>query len=180
MEESMIPEKLSREIIYESEWVSLYADKVRFSDGYILDKYHLVHFDFGSVGVVVQNDIGEVLLIKGNRYITQSEEWEIPAGRIDDGESALDAAVREVLEETGYEIINPELVYKYNPSNGSTDQVFLIYKAIAGKNVGQFDINEVSETKWVSKDRITEMLKNNEINCGYSLTGLMLVLFCGL
>jgi len=176
----MIPEKLSREIIYECEWVSLYADKVRFPDGSILDKYHIVHFDFESVGVVVQNDIDEVLLIKANRYITQSEEWEIPAGRVDDGELALDAAVREVLEETGYEINNPELVYKYNPSNGSTDQVFLIYKATAGKKVGQFDINEVSETKWVSKEKITEMLKKNEINCGYSLTGLLLVLFFGL
>jgi len=180
MEENMIPEKLSREIIYESEWVSLYADRVRFPDGYILDKHHVVHFDFDSVGIVVQNDIGEVLLIKANRYITQSEEWEIPAGRVDEGEAAIDAAVREVLEETGYEIFDTELIYRYNPSNGSSDQVFLVYKATAGKKVGQFDINEVSETKWVSKEKIAEMLKNNEINCGYSLTGLMLVLFCGL
>ena len=176
----MIPEKLSREIIYESEWVNLYADKVKFANGYVLDRHHVIHFDFEAVGIVIQNEKEEVLLIKANRYITQSEEWEIPAGRIDDGELAINAAIRESLEETGYEIVDPKLIYKYNPSNGSSDQVFLIYKATAGRKVGQFDINEVSETIWVSKEKVAEMLKRNEINCGFSLTGLMLVLFCGL
>ncbi|MCL2427024.1 MAG: NUDIX hydrolase [Oscillospiraceae bacterium] len=176
----MIPEKLSREIIYECEWISLYADRVRFPDGQILDKYHYAHFDFDSVGIVIQNEEGEVLLIKSNRYITQSEEWEIPAGRVDKGECPVEAASRETLEETGYEITTPELIYRYNPSNGSTDQVFLIYKAVAKKKVGQFDTNEVSGIAWVSKDKVKEMLKQNEICCGFSLTGLMLVLFCEL
>jgi len=31
----MIPEKLAREVIYESDWVNLYADKVKFQDGFI-------------------------------------------------------------------------------------------------------------------------------------------------
>jgi len=176
----MIPEKLSREIIYESEWLSLYADKVRFSDGYILDKYHFAHFDFDSVGIVVLNDKGEVLLIKSNRYITQSEEWEIPAGRVDKGESLNDAAVRETLEETGYTISEPKLIYKYNPSNGSSDQVFTLFKAIAIEKEGQFDPNEVADIAWVSKGKIAEMIERNDIRCGFSLTGLMLVLFCGL
>jgi len=176
----MIPEKLSREVIYECEWISLYADKVRFPDGYILDKYHFAHFDFDSVGIVVLNDKGEVLLIKSNRYITQSEEWEIPAGRVDKGESLRDAAVRETMEETGYTISELQPVYKYNPSNGSSDQVFTIFKAVALEKEGQFDSNEVAEIAWVSKEKITEMLKQNEIRCGFSLTGLMMVLFCGL
>ena len=52
----MIPEKLSREIIYECDWLSLYADKVKFPDGHILDKHHFIHYDYESVGIVVQND----------------------------------------------------------------------------------------------------------------------------
>jgi len=176
----MIPKKLSREVIYESEWLSLYADRVQFSDGYILDKYHFAHFDFDSVGIVVLNNNTEVLLIKSNRYLTQSEEWEIPAGRVDKGESLWDAAVRETLEETGYTISEPNLVYKYNPSIGSSDQVFAIFKAVAIEKEEDFDKNEVAEIAWVSRDRIMEMLKQNDIRCGFSLTGLMLVLFCGL
>ena len=138
------------------------------------------YFDFDSVGIVVLNDKDEVLLIKSNRYITQSEEWEIPAGRIDKDELPEKAAIREVLEETGYVISEPNLIYRYHPSIGSSDQVFLIYKAVAVRKKRQFDTNEVIDTAWVSKEEIAKMLKQNEIRCGFSLTGLMLVLFCGL
>jgi len=173
----MIPKQLSREIIYENKWVSLYADKVEFSNGHVLDKYHYVHFDYESIAVVVQNEKEEILLIKSNRYVTQSEEWEIPAGRVDEDELAMTAATREVLEETGYEINEPKLIYKYHPMNGISNKVVAIYKATAIKLAGQFDTAEVSDVQWVSKQKIAEMLRRNEINCGLSLTGLMLVLF---
>jgi len=176
----MIPKRLSREVIYENEWVNLYADEVEFENGHIIDRHHLIHFDYESVAIVIENEKDEVLLIKANRYTTQSEEWEIPAGGVDSGEPALKAAMRETLEETGYEISEPVLVYRYNPSNGISDQVFNVYKAVALKRVGDFDTNEVSEITWVSKDKVLEMIKRNEINCGHSLTGLALVLFCGL
>jgi len=176
----MIPKCLSREVIYENEWVSLYADKVEYPNGHILDIHHVIHFDYESVAVVVQNERGEVLLIKSNRYVTQSEEWEIPAGRVDNGEMSIKAAAREVLEETGYVVSEPKLLYKYNPNNGISDQVAAIYKANALNQTGQFDTKEVMDVRWVSKAEIAKMLRNNEIRCGVSLTGLMLVLFCGL
>jgi len=176
---TMIPKRLSRETIYENEWISLYADKVEYSDGHILDKYHFVHFDYESVAIVVQNEKEEVLLIKSNRYVTQSEEWEIPAGRVDNEELAVTAAVREVLEETGYTITAPKLIYKYNPLNGVSNKVIALYKAKAIKKTGQFDTNEVSDVQWASKASVMKMLQQNEIRCGLSLTGLMLVLFGG-
>ena len=178
--DNMIPKRLSREVIYENEWVSLYTDKVEFPSGYILDKYHFVHFDYESVAIVVQNEKDEVLLIKSNRYITQSEEWEIPAGRVDNEELSITAAAREVLEETGYVITEPQLIYKYNPMNGVTNKVIAVYKANAIQKSRQFDTVEVMDVQWVSKDNVTEMLRKNEIRCGLSLTGLMMVLFCGL
>ena len=174
----MIPKRLSREVIYESDWVSLYADKVEYLGGHILDRHHFIHFDYESVAVVVQNEKGEVLLIKANRYITQSEEWEIPAGRVDDREPAIKSAIREVLEETGYAITEPRLIYKYNPSNGISDQIVSLYKASAMQKPGKFDPVEVMDVKWFSKEKVQEMLQQNEIRCGVSLTGLMLVLFC--
>ena len=176
----MIPRRLARNIIYESEWVSLYVDKIQFEDNRILDKMHLVHYDKEAVAIVVLNDKDEVLLIKSDRYHTQSVEWEIPAGGVDENEKPHDAAVREAFEETGYTVENPKFIYRYNPSNGSSDQVVNIYSARAGVKTGEPDPQEVSETKWVSKHEIKEMLRKNEINCGLSLIGLMLVFFVGL
>ena len=43
-----------------------------------------------------------VLLIRQYRYAANQELWELPAGRIDEGEDALTAAKRELAEETGY------------------------------------------------------------------------------
>ncbi|MDQ7798841.1 MAG: NUDIX hydrolase [Candidatus Edwardsbacteria bacterium] len=172
----MLPVRLSREIIYQSKWVNLYADKVRFLDGSIIEKYHVVSFDNGAVGVVVENDKDEILLIESYRYIPQSIGWEIPAGGMDDNESILDTAVREVHEETGYSIANCQHIYSYNPSNGSSDQVFHVVQAKAVNCVGKFDTNEVKSIKWFSKIEIREMIHRREIVDGFSLTGLLVYL----
>ena len=50
-----------------------------------------------SVNVVVTNDDGQILLIKRS----DNDNWAIPGGAIDLGESMVQAAVRETLEETG-------------------------------------------------------------------------------
>jgi len=176
----MIPKRLAREVIYESDWVKLYIDKVEYANKHIVDEYPFIHYEKKSVAIVVQNENDEVLLIKSNRYVTQSEEWEIPAGHLDAGETPINAATREVLEETGYTITKPLLIYEYNPSNGMSNQKIDIYKARAIKKVGTFDSAEVADIQWVSKEKLVEMLHQNSINCGIALVGLMMVVFCGL
>lgn len=49
-------------------------------------------------GIVLQN--GRVLLVHRPRY----NDWSLPKGKLDDGESPLETAIREVREETGYEV----------------------------------------------------------------------------
>lgn len=176
----MLPKRLARDVIYESDWINLYVDKIKYPNGSILEKHHVIHFDYESIGVVIQNEHNEVLLIKSNRYVTQMEEWEIPAGRVENEEMAYNAVIREALEETGYSIENPEFIYKYNPSNGISDQVVSIYKARASKKVCRHDPVEVSEIRWVSKKEVKNMIRSNKIRCGLSLTGLLLVLFVDL
>jgi len=172
----MLPERLSREVIYQSKWVNLYADKVRFPDGSIIDSYHVISFDNGAVGVIVVNENDEVLMIEAYRYIQQRVEWEIPAGGMNNGEPTIEAAIREVREETGYTIENCQQIYTYNPSNGSSDQVFHVVKARAMECVGKFDPNEVRSIKWFSKNEIREMIDNKEIVDGFSLTALLIFL----
>lgn len=172
----MLPERLSRETIYQSKWVNLYADKVRFPDGRIIDRHHVVSFDKGAVGVVVANDKDEILMIEAYRYVTQSIGWEIPAGGMDDKESILDTAIREVKEETGYSLESCQHIYSFNPSNGISDQVFHIVKAKAVNCIGNFDANEVKSIKWFSKNKIRGMINKKKIADGFSLTGLLICL----
>lgn len=172
----MFPERLDRTVIYENSWVNLYVDKVLFPDGKLIEKHHYLHYDKQSVGIVIENNDGEILLIHSYRYVTNSMGWEIPAGGIEVGETAQEAAKREVLEETGYTITEPKLIYTFNPSNGMSDAVANIVRCKAISNIADFDKNEVKELKWVKVSTIKEMINKNEIKCGISLIGLLLTI----
>ena len=172
----MFPKRLARTVIYENPWVNLYVDKVIFPDGRLIEKHHYIHYDNQSVGIVIENDKDEVLLIQSYRYVTNSIEWEIPAGRIEEGESSQEAAKREVIEETGYTVTEPQLIYTFNPSNGMSDLVFNIVKCKAISCVEEFDKNEVKELRWVPFSNIKKMISRNQIKCGPSLIGLLLIL----
>ena len=58
-----LPERLDREVIYESDYVCLYADKVKLPNGHIIEKYHQIYYPNESVSIVVFNEENEVLLI---------------------------------------------------------------------------------------------------------------------
>ncbi|MBT7860897.1 MAG: NUDIX domain-containing protein, partial [Gemmatimonadetes bacterium] len=81
--------------------MNLYADKVKLPQGQIIERFHLLDFEKECVAAVVQSDSGEILMVEVLRYVSDSVEWEVPAGMIDKGEEILPAAQREVREESG-------------------------------------------------------------------------------
>jgi ADP-ribose pyrophosphatase len=171
---SLKPQQLLRTVIYENPWVNLYVDAVRFPDGRVIDEHHVLDFEKESVAVVVENTDHDILFIQSYRYVTDSLEWEIPAGWIDAGESVLEAAMREVREETGYELLNSQLMYSYYPMNGIANKRFHVVQGLAGELQGTFDRNEVKEVRWVPRHEAQEMIRQQQIQDGYALTALLL------
>jgi ADP-ribose pyrophosphatase len=83
----------------------------------------------GSVVVLAVDDRGRVLLERQYRHAAQSLMWELPAGRIDEGESVLAAAKRELLEETGYTARGWKKILYFYVSPGFLDETMSIYLA---------------------------------------------------
>jgi ADP-ribose pyrophosphatase len=170
----MKPERLSRETVYKSPWVNLYLDKVRFPNGLVIDKFHLLDFPHAAVTAIVENDLGSIIFVLISRYTTGITGWELPAGGIESGETVIDAAGREVLEETGYTSRDHQLMYSYYPMNGSANKLFHIVHCRAIEQTQDFDKNEVSEPRWFTRNEVKRMLKDRAISDGFALTALLL------
>jgi ADP-ribose pyrophosphatase len=168
------PKRLARTTIYESTWVNLYIDRVQFPNGYIIDRHHLVDFDHEAVMALVENDEGQLLFVQVWRYPTLSTEWELPAGSIEAGETPVEAAQREVLEEGGYTTTGHHVIYTYYPMNGIANQVYHLVHCQAQEPVGEIDANEISGVCWMDRAEIERMMDDRTLADGYTLTALLL------
>jgi ADP-ribose pyrophosphatase len=86
----------------------------------------------GSVVVLAVDDSGatpRVLLERQYRHAASDYLWEIPAGRIDPGEKELEAAKRELLEETGYTAAKWRRILKFYASPGFVAETMSVFLA---------------------------------------------------
>ena len=176
MDQNALPERLERNVIYESDYVCLYADKVRLPSGYIIDKYHQVHYPKEAVSIVIFNENNEILMIREKRYTVGRLEWEIPAGKIEAGESKEDAARREAMEETGCTLKELTFLCSQNPANGMSDCLCHVFAARVDTESAIRDTDEVDSKVWIPIDKVREMLRKNKTHCGVSILAILFAL----
>jgi len=168
------PKRLARRVIYQSQWVNLYVDRVRFPNGNIIEQHHLLDFERAAAIVLVESAGHELAFVKVCRYTTGRTEWELPAGGVEPGEDALSAARRETLEETGYASAQHRLVYSYFPLDGISNKIFHIVHCRAGARIQEFDRHEVDEVRWFDRTQIRALLRQRSIVDGASLAAVLL------
>jgi ADP-ribose pyrophosphatase len=86
--------------VYQGRLLHVQEDVVRLPDGKTSRREYIVHP--GAAVILAMPDARSVLMERQYRYPLGSHVYELPAGKIDPGEDALDTARRELLEETGY------------------------------------------------------------------------------
>ena len=158
--------------IYESPWISLHLTDVELPDGQRLE-HHVLRYPQQAAGAIVTDPERGALLLWRHRFITDVWGWEIPAGRIEMGETPSEAAAREALEEPGWRPGPLRPLVRFRPSGGSSDQWFHIFVADGATHVGDpTDVTEASELRWHSPDEIRDRITAGEVTDGLSLTAL--------
>jgi 8-oxo-dGTP pyrophosphatase MutT (NUDIX family) len=82
-------------------WLNLSAESCRLSDGTVLEPYYVIK-DPDWVQIFAQTPHGQVLVVRQYRHAARVTCVELPGGAVEKGESPLEAAQRELLEETGH------------------------------------------------------------------------------
>lgn len=162
--------------LYESDWVGLSLVDVELPSGARFE-HHVVRMPAHAAGVVVTDPDRGVLLLWRHRFTTDTWGWEIPAGRIDEGEWPEEAGRRETLEETGWDPGPLRPITTYFPHNGTSDATFHLFRADGAEHCGDpTDPDEAERVEWLPWDRVREEIAAGRVGDGLSLTALLWVL----
>lgn len=154
---------------------SAHLDAVRLRTGRITERIRMEHPEAAAVLAFADADLTQVVMVRQWRYAIGRETWEIPAGKLDPGESAEDGALRELREETGYTASVLVPLFRYHPAIGYSDEVIVIFAAWGLKREkAERDEEEISRVEIVPVERLWEDVHRGQITDGKTVIALSL------
>jgi ADP-ribose pyrophosphatase len=132
----------------------------------------------GAVAILALNEADEVLLINQYRHPVREYLWEIPAGLLDiPGESRLEAAKRELLEETGYIAESWAELIEFHTTPGGNNETIAVFLARALRHQGhdlELEGEEIDmEVAWVPLGDALKSVLASEIRSPSAAVGIM-------
>lgn len=161
----------SEKKVYSNEYIELYEDLLSING---IKKVYIRGKRKNYSTVVPFLSDNEILIIKSYRHLVDSIQFEIPSGYIEDGETPMDAAIREFNEETGYNTNNILLVGEYTLDYSMFEQKGYIYAAydLVKNNEQDLGIMESIKIDTLSINQLKEMLLNGKILNAASIVAL--------
>lgn len=163
---------IKREITFKGDFLKVENLKVELPDGKVGNRDVVRHP--GAVAVLAFIDEETILIVKQFRVSLNKTLLEIPAGKLEVGEDPLEAAHRELEEETGYKTCNIEYLGTIATGAGFTDELIHIYKAVdLFEGIKGGDEDEFIEVYPFKLQEIKEMIRNGGIIDAKTITALM-------
>lgn len=150
---------------------SAYLDEVLFQNNQTGQRIRMDHPEAAAIIPFLSDR--EILMVRQFRYALGRETLEIPAGKLDPGETPEQCIRRELLEETGYEAGKIEWVYTYAPALGYSNELIHIYSGHELRTAGTaIDEKEISSVEKISLEQLKSMIREKLIVDGKTLLGL--------
>ena len=164
---------LKSEKIYKGAIINLRRDKVTVQGG--TSYREIIEHNGGAVIAALTED-KKLVMVRQYRKPADKVMLEVPAGKIDPGEKPLEAAVRELKEETGYTAEKVEFLTQFYPSVGYSEEMLYLYLC-TGLTPGEtnFDENEAIDIEEVELDRLFKMAMSGEIDDAKTLIAILMV-----
>ncbi len=153
---------LESEQIFDGKVVKLFVDKAELEDGTKVTREVIKHP--GGVCIVPLDENGNVLFVRQYRYPHHQIMLEIPAGKLEWGESHHDCGLRELKEETGCTCDSYTYLGSLVPTPAYCGEVIHMYLA-QGLHYGEqkLDKDEFLDVEKIPLEKAAEMIMNNEI-----------------
>lgn len=163
---------VSENYIYRGKILSLRCDDAILPDGKDCKREIVEHT--GGACVLAKTD-GGVALVRQFRYAYHEEIYEIPAGKLNEGEDPIKAAARELSEETGLIAQRLKLLTVLYPTPGYTNEKIYIYEA-EGLKKGEehLDEGEFLDVEYFPEEEVLSMIRDGRIKDGKTIAAMFL------
>lgn len=171
------PGQLASQRVYTGRVVNLDVDTVRFPDGSSGELELIRHPGAAAVVPVLSPKDAEdpqILLIRQYRYAAGGTIWEVPAGKLDPGESPEACARRELLEEAGVRAGHVERLTSILTTPGFTDErihLFAAWDLAEGEHRREAD--EFMEVRPLALSQVLRMIRDGEISDGKTICAVL-------
>lgn len=164
---------IKSELLLETPIFKVSRDEAKDPEGFEITRAIVRHV--GSAVIMPVDEKGRVLLVKQFRLPARKYLWELPAGRLDPGETPLQAAKRELQEETGIKAKRWKKLTSYWASPGFLEEkmnLFLAQDLSYGEQNPMED--ERIEVQWIPGKQLGRMIEEGKIEDGKTIIGYYL------
>ena len=165
--------RLDSRTVFENPWMEVREDHV-INPGGGQNHYGYVHFKNLAIAILPLDDEGNTWLVGQERYTLGEYSWELPMGGAPLDEYPLNAAKRELREETGLMAERWSEVMRLHTSNSITDEVGIVYIA-EGLTQGETEFEETEdlEIRRLPLEEAVRMVNDGEITDAISVAAIL-------
>lgn len=171
------PGQVRSDRVYTGRIINLDRDTVRFPDGSTGELEMIRHPGASAIVPFLSDPAGDdpqLLLIKQYRYAAEEFLYEIPAGRLDPGETPLACAERELREETGCIAARMEFLFTMFTTPGFTDEKIHLFMGVElERGEAAREADEFMSVETVTLSRALQLIKDGVIKDAKTALGIL-------